>query len=233
MKNKKIIVFILIFLVITLLGSIILLTKDKTEMVSKKLENSIGLDVMIEIAETDNIVNNEVQENLQNNDEGTITEEYKTDNIKEENPSSTNNKNQTVQAKSNNTKVVKTEQVSNNETTIKTQENTETKGQETVAVNKQEEPKQEENKTERVVTFKQNDAYIQKIRNYLTTHESEDMKQYGYTIKIDSSIVGQTTGFTYSELNMSGCTNTAGTIRIYARDYYLNGNYVETQCFVL
>jgi hypothetical protein len=163
--------------------------------------------------------------------------ETSSETIKNNNTSKSSNSN--TQAISNESKVVQTEikekQSNNNEENKVVQENTnnsEIKKQEEVS-NKQEEVKVDENKQERVVTFKQNDTYIQKIKSYLTNHESEDMKQYGYNIQIDSSIVNMTSGFTYSELNMSGYTNKAGTIRIYARDYYLNGNYVETQCFVL
>ena len=66
------------------------------------------------------------------------------------------------------------------------------------------------------------------MKNY---YEKNCKKQV--TIVEDASIVELTTGFTYSEMNLSADLNRTGTIRVYARDYYLNGQYMYTQCYVL
>lgn len=79
---------------------------------------------------------------------------------------------------------------------------------------------------------KRNDEMIQKIKTYISTHETERMKKYGYSFVVDSEVVKITNPFTYSEFNMNSCLNRTGEYRIYAQDYYYNGKYVETQCFV-
>ncbi len=235
MKHKKVLVFIFIFLIVTLLLGLTSVTKNdssQVEQLGKQRENIIKQNIVIEVAEVRKAVQDESQDNIH---------------IKEveQQPNNTENREVTpvvskdIDRKVNNKNDTKTElkeQTSDNKIEQKGQEKskvTETVTQDNGITNEKEEQKQEEKKAERVVTFKRNDKYIQKIHNYFTNHESDDMKQYGYKIVIDSSIINQTSGFTYSELNMSGYTNKAGTIRIYARDYFLNGNYVETQCFVL
>ena len=79
---------------------------------------------------------------------------------------------------------------------------------------------------------KRNDEMIQKIKTYISTHETERMKKYGYSFVVDPEVVKITHPFTYSEFNMNSCLNRTGEYRIYAQDYYYNGKYVETQCFV-
>ena len=79
---------------------------------------------------------------------------------------------------------------------------------------------------------RRNDEMIQKIKSYICTHETERMKKYGYSFVVDPEVVKITHPFTYSEFNMNSCLNRTGEYRIYAQDYYYNGKYVETQCFV-
>lgn len=82
------------------------------------------------------------------------------------------------------------------------------------------------------VEYKRNNEYIQKIENYIRTHETDDMKKNGYSINVDESIVNYTNPFTFSDYNMKTCIDITYNYHIYARDYYYNGKYVETQCFV-
>ena len=79
---------------------------------------------------------------------------------------------------------------------------------------------------------RRNDEMIQKIKTYISTHESERMKKYGYSFVVDPNVVKRTNAFTFSEFNMQSCLDLTGEIVIYAQDYYCNGQYVETQCFV-
>ena len=59
------------------------------------------------------------------------------------------------------------------------------------------------------------------------------MIEFGFETIIDSSIVSKTNYFTYSEKRLdSKLKNSFGTIRIYARDFYVNGKYVQTECFL-
>lgn len=76
--------------------------------------------------------------------------------------------------------------------------------------------------------FVKNAEYIAKMKTYLEKNSKREI-----TIVEDASIIELTTGFTYSEFNLSAYTNKAGIVKIYARDYYVNGQYMYTQCYVL
>ena len=82
--------------------------------------------------------------------------------------------------------------------------------------------------------YKTNDTMINTIRNVINSNQSEDMKLYGYNIVVDSSIVDVTSQFTYTEQRVIDKKKYKfGTIRIYARDYYNNGQYICTQCYII
>ena len=82
--------------------------------------------------------------------------------------------------------------------------------------------------------YKTNDTMINTIRNVINSNQSEDMKLYGYNIVVDSSIVDVTSQFTYTEQRViDKIKYKFGTIRIYARDYYNNGQYICTQCYII
>lgn len=88
--------------------------------------------------------------------------------------------------------------------------------------------------TENVVEYKENTAMINNIRNAINNNVSDDMRNYGYNIVVDSSIVNSTNQFTFSEKRVADKIKSKfGTIKIYARDYYLNGSYVWTECYVI
>lgn len=129
-------------------------------------------------------------------------------------------------------KVTNQENNTTNNSTIQTKE--ETKQAKNVNHNN----KTEEKKTsEQVVTkeeFKENSNMINTIKNVINNNQSEDMKNYGYNIVVDSSIVDITSQFTYTEQRViDKIAWKFGTIRIYARDYYCNGQYVWTECFII
>ena len=100
---------------------------------------------------------------------------------------------------------------------------------------KKEETKQEEIKQEvKAEEYKVNNQMISKIKEIIKDNETEDMKMYGYNIVVDSSIPNITNEFTFSEQRViNKLTLKFGTIRIYARDYYNNGVYISTQCFII
>lgn len=82
--------------------------------------------------------------------------------------------------------------------------------------------------------YKTNDTMINTIRNIINSNQSEDMKLYGYNIVVDISIVDVTSQFTYTEQRViDKIKYKFGTIRIYARDYYNNGQYICTQCYII
>ena len=95
------------------------------------------------------------------------------------------------------------------------------------------EQKKEETKAENTSYYKRNDQMIEKIRNAIIRNESEDMKEYGYEIIVDSSIKEKTNQFTFTENRVkSSIVNRFGTIRIYAEDYYVNNQLIMTECYI-
>lgn len=82
--------------------------------------------------------------------------------------------------------------------------------------------------------YKINEKKIAEIRNIINSNPSEDMKCYGYEIVVDSSITEITTQFTFTEKRVKDKTAWKfGTIRIYAQDYYRNGQYITTECYLI
>ena len=82
--------------------------------------------------------------------------------------------------------------------------------------------------------YKINNEMIETIKNVINSNQSEDMKLYGYNIVVDSSIVESTSQFTYTQTRViDKIKYKFGTIRIYARDYYNNGQFICTQCYII
>lgn len=99
-----------------------------------------------------------------------------------------------------------------------------------------EEIKVEEDKQEQIITeeYKINEQMINKIKSIIENNETADMKTYGYEIVVDSTIPELTNEFTFTEQRViNKITWKCGIIKIYARDYYFNGNYISTQCFII
>ena len=101
---------------------------------------------------------------------------------------------------------------------------------------KQEETKAEQEQQEQIITeeYKINEEMIDRIRTIIENNETADMKTYGYEIVVDSTIPELTNEFTFTEQRViNKITWKCGIIKIYARDYYFNGNYISTQCFII
>ena len=242
MNNKKICIIIssiLIFIIIICV-SLYLYSKN-----SQKLESSKSLEseeIQNEIIENTTDVEIPEEKSISNEDENqkeintSIVQEEKEDskNVAEASSKTssekTNTKSIESKAKTTQTETKKTEtpkQVENTTTTtiIETPKKEEIK----------EDPKPSQStpstNTEKYV---KNDAMINKIKNVIQNNESDFMKQYGYNIVVDSSIKAQTNQFTYTENRVkSYITYKFGTIRIYAEDYYVNGNLIMTECYIL
>lgn len=110
------------------------------------------------------------------------------------------------------------------------------KVEEQVKEEKQEETKVEQEQQEQIITeeYKINEEMIDRIRIIIENNETADMKNYGYEIVPDSTIPELTNEFTFTEQRViNKITWKSGIIRIYARDYYFNGNYISTQCFII
>lgn len=85
-----------------------------------------------------------------------------------------------------------------------------------------------------VEEYRINEKKIAEIRNIINSNPSEDMKLYGYEIVVDSSITEVTTQFTFTEKRVKDkIAWKFGTIRIYAQDYYKNGQYITTECYLI
>ena len=100
-----------------------------------------------------------------------------------------------------------------------------------------ENPKQEIVKEQPVILgeeYKTNEAMINTIKNIINSNQSDDMKLYGYNIVVDSSIVEMTSQFTYTKQRViDKIKYKFGTIKIYVRDYYNNGQFICTQCYII
>ena len=245
MNKKKICIIISSILIFIIIICVALYLYSKN---SQKLESSKSLEseeIQNEIIEnTTDVEIPEVQEekSISNEDENqkeintSIVQEEKEDskNVAEASSKTssekTNTKSIESKAKTTQTEIKKTEtpkQVENTTTTtiIETPKKEEIK----------EDPKLSQStpstNTEKYV---KNDAMINKIKNVIQNNESDFMKQYGYNIVVDSSIKTQTNQFTYTENRVkSYITYKFGTIRIYAEDYYVNGNLIMTECYIL
>lgn len=245
MNKKKICIIISSILIFIIIICVALYLYSKN---SQKLESSKSLEseeIQNEIIEnTTDVEIPEVQEEKSISNEDENQKEINTPIVQEEKEDSknvaeassktssekTNTKSIESKAKTTQTETKKTEtpkQVENTTTTtiIETPKKEEIK----------EDPKPSQStpstNTEKYV---KNDAMINKIKNVIQNNESDFMKQYGYNIVVDSSIKAQTNQFTYTENRVkSYITYKFGTIRIYAEDYYVNGNLIMTECYIL
>lgn len=99
---------------------------------------------------------------------------------------------------------------------------------------KQENNKVEEQKQVIKEEYKRNDEMIAKIKEIIKNNETQDMKEYGYEVVQDNTIPEITNEFTFTEKRVKDKLKfKSGIIKIYARDYYYNGNYISTQCFII
>lgn len=85
-----------------------------------------------------------------------------------------------------------------------------------------------------IKSYVRNTTMENTMKEYIKNNPSENMKQYGFSIELDSSIVNDTNEFTYTEKRIDGKIKYKfGTIRIYAQDVLLDGVYQFTECFIL
>lgn len=195
---------------------------ENVESVKQEVVNTVNENEKIPDIVTDE--NNKIQIENQKN-EKTPAEDTKTEsiNFKIFTPQIKENQAQTIAE-------VKNENNQNNEkdnnTPLQTKE-------EKIAVQPKQEVKQDK-KNDLGEEYKTNDAMINAIKNVINSNQSEDMKIYGYNIVIDSSIVNITSQFTYTEQRViDKIKYKFGTIKIYVRDYYNNGEFICTQCYII
>lgn len=170
----------------------------------------------------------EVNRAEQNKNTKVTTQNAKQNNKINENPSTT-----TLKAQTNNDNTNKPKENSNkpnvetNKNTSNTNNNTSTTSQTSSATSTAP-------SNQKVETFKYNKQMTEKMIKIITTNESEYMKQYGYNVVVDESIIANTNQFTFTEKRVKNSLKyKAGTIRVYARDYYVDEQYIWTECFIL
>lgn len=242
---KKIIIFIITILILGVIAMYSCIQNSKRIQDDKKKNDDNNL----EIAE---ITNEPKEENTENdllvenkNTEAIIEQPKAIDNTevtkKEKIPKETSNEikkdNSNIkaskQSKSNNSNQIsenvnekKNEPNKEVKTENKVIQKDETKQQQTSDTKKEENVKKEE--------YKRNNQMIEKMKNIIQKNETEDMKKYGYEIVVDSSIKEMTNQFTYTEDRVKQkITWKFGTIKIYAEDYYCNGQYIMTECYII
>lgn len=242
---KKIIIFIITILILGVIAMYSCIQNSK-RIQDDKIKND---DNNLEIAE---ITNEPKEENTENdllvenkNTEAIIEQPKAIDNTegtkKEKIPKETSNEikkdNSNIKAskqpKSNNSNQIsenvnekKNEPNKEVKTENKVIQKDETKQQQTSDTKKEENVKKEE--------YKRNNRMIKKMKNIIQKNETEDMKKYGYEIVVDSSIKEMTNQFTYTEDRVKQkITWKFGTIKIYAEDYYCNGQYIMTECYII
>ena len=228
-RKKKICIVIIIVLAFVILGSLLFYKKDIK--VAENQENKTQKENIV----TENSINNEIDEN-------TITQNEVT-----ENNTITESQDTMADSNVNNTKKVTVEstpkvaQNSKSQVAVVPKKETAT---ETQVAEKQEtqENKQEKTKEEsslqvsqtNVEKYVRNDSMISRIKQVIQNNETQDMKTFGYNIVIDSSIKNQTNQFTFTESRVINAIRLKfGTIRIYAEDYYYNGQLIMTECYIL
>lgn len=234
MNKKKICIVIIGVLILIILACILInIFTNKNISVSNNEKNSIQEEntiVQNEIVENNLAV---VDENIIKNDVSQNTNIAKEDNIKT--PTSKETSKETIQSN----QKIKSNKEQNYKVPVNSNKETQTKPQENINNNKEEKPtstpsqkplKPEEN----VEKYIRNDNMINKIKQVIKENETANMKDFGYNIVVDSSIKNQTNQFTFTANRVINSIKAKfGTIRIYAEDYYKNGNLVMTMCYIL
>lgn len=176
---------------------------------------------------TENIDTNENGIDIQEkSDTNTNTKTNTKDTAKITNEKVINNKTENnIQSNNNSSKIenINTEKVAKTDLSIDTKQ-------------KEEKVSPKETKKEKdtlVEEYRVNNTKINEMKNLINNNVSADMKEFGYSIVVDPSIVNLSNYFTFTEKRVkSKVEDRFGTIKIYARDLYVNGGYAHTECFI-
>ena len=176
---------------------------------------------------TKNIDTNENGINIQEkSDTNTNTKTNTKDTAKITNEKVINNKTESnIQSNNNSSKIenINTEKVAKTDLSIDTKQ-------------KEEKVSPKETKKENdtlVEEYRVNNIKINEMKNIINNNVSADMKEFGYSIVVDPSIVNISNYFTFTEKRVkSKVEDRFGTIKIYARDLFVNGGYAHTECFI-
>lgn len=230
-RKKKIYIGIIIVLTFITSGSLLLLLEfnKKDIKVSENQENTgkkenVSIEDSIDkVIDENTITQNEVSE-------GTTTTEPQ-DTVTDGSVNTTKKitvENQKQVAQNSKSQV---EIVPKNETVS---ENQVVKKQETQEVNTTETKVETVPEVQETEKYVKNDSMISRIKQVIENNATDDMKNFGYNIVVDSSIKNKTNQFTFAESRVINAIRLKfGTIKIYAEDYYYNGQLIMTQCYIL
>ena len=257
MIKKKILIGVIVVLSLFDLTCFVLATNNKMKTnVAKKQDNSnVQESTINELSNQNAILENIIAENsvientvtATNDDVQEKSETQKAPEVKKETSSKIQTKSaesKETESKKESTNKLQEQSKTKTETTtptpkkattqVQTQTTTQAQSQNTQEKNTPEKPTQtitEKAKDEE--KYVRNDAMINKIKQVITNNESEYMKEYGYTIVVDSSIKENSNQFTFTETRVKAyITHRFGTIKIYAEDYYRNGQLIMTECYI-
>lgn len=223
MKNKKkLIISIVILLIVTSFCILGVLFNMKNKMKTREDVTNITNIIANSNKQLEDFSNIEIAEAVANE----VIEEPKTDDNKQIETSQVNTSN------SNDSKN-KTSTVKQNQTQVNTStQNQQAANQTPITTPSTQTPIQ--NTTVESEKYVKNDMMINKIKNVINNNQSDNMKTYGYTIQVDPSIKTKTNQFTFTESRVINFIKYAfGTIRVYAEDYYNNGQLIMTECYIL
>lgn len=238
MKKTKIVCGLILILIIVVRGRSLNFKENNSnnEIEYENISNEIIENQVQEIKE------DSIQEEISNVEDNliieTINESSNTDTI-----SKTNNNEKVVENKKTEYKqqVIETVQEvsipiaenANKETTkIESQTNQET--QEPVSKSNNISIQVPQNQEVNTEEYKFNNEMTQRIINIINSNPSQFMLQDGYSVEIDNSIVNLTNQFTFTEERVvNKILYKAGTIRVYAQDYYFNGELLFTECYIM
>lgn len=235
-------IILIIFLVICTALGIFFLNKKWTndKVVADNKTNTSAISNNEVVSEEENMIEENKIETIENKTEQETTEQ-ESETIEVDNQAVVETSNKNTSTNKSNTQATKQEQSKTQSESVPAQSNIQEPQevvQETQVQEQSSQPVQEpvipDTPKEDVVEYKENTAMINNIKNAINNNVSEDMQTYGYNVVVDSSIVNLTNQFTFSEKRVADKIKSKfGTIRIYARDYYLNGSYVWTECYVI
>lgn len=206
--------------------------EEITEKTSTENTKDVIIEKEIHSSNDNNISIEKNKEQLIENTDNKKVTETKKENNKNEKPS------ENVDKKEENSKT--TDKKESNKTEQKVEENNSINNDANNNVNENRKDENTDNnkansaETKPVETFKYNDKMAKKIKSIIENNESEYMKKYGYNVIIDESIVNLTNQFTFTENRViDSLKYKFNTIKVYARDYYVNGTYMWTECFII
>ena len=230
MTKKKIIISIVVIISVIAISLLLIFLKSKNVKISnykeeeQNITSSNNENEIVEnlIADT-NTVESKLANTTANDTSSNIENVENTSNTAKTNTKKTTNTKQEVSSKPSTQVASSTSTKANTSEIIK--EETPTTQQVPSTSNQQQVPVKE---------YKRNDTMINKIKQVIQANETDNMKNFGYNIVVDSSIKGQTNQFTFAESRViNSIKNKFGTIKIYAEDFYKNGQLVMTECYIL